>query len=185
MRKAGGDPDHLPTDWNGLIALAGKVDALGPDVIGMYWETGTDDWMTQNLFRSVNVDVATPAGAVAFDTPAGVAAIDLFRRFHTEGGQEPIDQPAARQQMYAGQMGFYFVSTAAVRSFDREIAGRFRWGTAPVPTAAGGRGGFWGAGCRDSGDRSGGAQGCVGLRALRHEPRGTGRSWCRIPDTCL
>jgi multiple sugar transport system substrate-binding protein len=137
--KAGGDPKNIPKDWNGLIALAGKIDALAPDVMGMYFELGTDDWMTQNLLRSENVDLVSADGkTLAFDTPQGVAAVDLFRRFHTEGGQEPIDQPSARQQMYAGKMGFYFVSTAAVRSFDREIGKRFTWGTAPIPLVNGG-----------------------------------------------
>jgi multiple sugar transport system substrate-binding protein len=104
----------LPKDWNSLIALAAKIDALGPDIMGMYFELGTDDWMTQNLLRSENVDlVAADGKSLAFETPQGVAALDLFRRFHTEGGQEPIDQPSARQQMYAGKMGMYFVSTAA------------------------------------------------------------------------
>ena len=139
VTQAGGDPAKLPKDWDGMIALAGKIDALGPDIIGMYWETGTDDWMTQNLLRSMGVPMMADDGAtLGIDSPQGVAAIDLFRRFHTEGGQEPIDQPAARQQMYAGQMGFYFVSTAAVRSFKREIGDRFVWGTAPIPVAPNG-----------------------------------------------
>jgi multiple sugar transport system substrate-binding protein len=139
VKQAGGDPANIPTDWNGLIALAAKIDALGPDIIGMYWELGTDDWMTQNLLRSENVDIVAKDGkTLGFASAEGVKAIDLFRRFHAEGGQEPIDQPSARQQMYAGKMGFYFVSTAAVRSFDREIGQRFAWGTAPIPVANGG-----------------------------------------------
>ncbi len=133
VEQAGGDPNAMPTDWDGMIELAGKITALGPDMIGMYWESGTDDWMTQNLLRSKGVPLVTDDGEVAFNTEAGVEAIDLFRRFHEEGGQRPIDQPSARQQMYAGQMGIYFVSTAAVRSFDREIGDRFAWGTAPIP----------------------------------------------------
>jgi multiple sugar transport system substrate-binding protein len=139
VKQAGGDPANMPKDWNGLIALAGKIDALAPDIMGMYFELGTDDWMTQNLLRSNNVDlVASDGKTVAFESPQGVAALDLFRRFHAEGGQEPIDQPSARQQMYAGKMGMYFVSTAAVRSFDREIGQRFKWGTAPIPLTSGG-----------------------------------------------
>lgn len=137
VSQAGGDPANMPTDWDGLIELAARIDALGPDIIGMYWETGTDDWMTQNLLRSEGVDIVTAEGELAFDSEEGVAAVDLFRRFHEEGGQEPIDQASARQQMYAGQMGFYFVSTAAVRSFDREIGDRFEWATAPIPVAEG------------------------------------------------
>ena len=32
VRKAGGDPDRLPTDWDGIIALAKRMGALGGDV---------------------------------------------------------------------------------------------------------------------------------------------------------
>lgn len=31
VRRAGGDPARLPTDWNALIALAGRIHALGAD----------------------------------------------------------------------------------------------------------------------------------------------------------
>ena len=138
VEQAGGDPAKLPRDWDGAIALAAKIDALGPDVMGMYYELGTDDWMTQNLLKSVGVSMMAEGGTdLGFTTQAGVDAIDLFRRFHAEGGQEPIDQPSARQQMYAGKMGLYFVSTAAVRSFEREIGDRFAWGTAPLPAVDG------------------------------------------------
>ncbi len=138
VAQAGGDPANLPRDWDGVIALAAKIDALGPDVIGMYYELGTDDWMTQNLLKSEGVSMMAEGGTdLGFTTAAGIDAIDLFRRFHVEGGQEPIDQPSARQQMYAGRMGLYFVSTAAVRSFNREIGDRFAWGTAPLPVADG------------------------------------------------
>jgi multiple sugar transport system substrate-binding protein len=51
-----------------------------------------------------------------------------------------IPNSAARQMMYAGNLGLYFNSTAAVRSFGREIGDRFEWGTAPIPTLTEGGG---------------------------------------------
>ena len=137
IRKAGGDPAAIPKDWDGFITLAGKVAKLGPDMMGMYWELGTDDWMTQNLLRSAGLDMMDAERKdVAFDNPQGLHAIDLFRRFHAEGGQQAIDMQAARQQFYAGKMGFYFVSTAAVRTFSREVGDRFELATAPVPSSS-------------------------------------------------
>ncbi|MGR3434170.1 MAG: extracellular solute-binding protein, partial [Shimia sp.] len=44
------------------------------------------------------------------------------------------------QMMYAGDLGLYFNSTAAVRSFAREIGDRFEWGTAAMPAAVSGGG---------------------------------------------
>ncbi|MCB1884113.1 MAG: ABC transporter substrate-binding protein [Geminicoccaceae bacterium] len=140
VRQAGGDPDHMPRTWDGTIALAAKIDALGGDVMGMYYTPGDDDWMTQNLLASAGLAPITEDGTIAFDTPKGRQAVGLFARFHAEGGQTAISNTDARQQMYAGKLGLYFNSTAAVRAFEREIGGRFAWGTAPMPTMVEGGG---------------------------------------------
>ncbi|MFK5004423.1 extracellular solute-binding protein, partial [Klebsiella pneumoniae] len=31
VKKAGGDPEHMPTDWDGVIKLAAKIQGLGND----------------------------------------------------------------------------------------------------------------------------------------------------------
>lgn len=36
VRKAGGDPDAMPRDWDGLLKLSGNIRTLGPDISGMY-----------------------------------------------------------------------------------------------------------------------------------------------------
>lgn len=134
VERAGGDPDAMPETWDGVIELAAAIDALGPDVSGMYYTLGDDDWMTQNLLANAGLSPMGEDGAtIAFDTEAGREVLATYRRFFDEGGQQPIEDTAARQQMYAGQLGLYFNSTAAVRSFSREIGDRFDWGTAPMP----------------------------------------------------
>jgi multiple sugar transport system substrate-binding protein len=140
VAQAGGNPDAMPTTWEDTIALAAKIDALGPDIMGMYYTPGDDDWMTQNLLASAGLSPITEDGTIAFDTDLGREAIALFERFHDEGGQTAISNNDARQQMYAGKLGLYFNSTAAVRSFDREIGDRFAWGTAQMPTLVDGGG---------------------------------------------
>ena len=133
VRRAGGDPEHMPTTWDETIALASRINGLGDGVMGMYYTPGDDDWMTQNLLATAGLAPILPDGAIAFGTDEGRAAIKLFERFHEEGGQTAISNNDARQQMYAGKLGLYFNSTAAVRSFEKEIAGRFAWGTAQMP----------------------------------------------------
>ena len=134
VKQAGGDPDKMPSDWNGLIALAGKISKLGPDMIGMHWELGNDDWMTQNLFLNNAAPLLSADGKdVGFDNARGVEALTLYQRFHTEGGQKPIEQQAARQTFFAGKMGFYMTTTAAIRSFRVEVGNRFGLATAPLP----------------------------------------------------
>lgn len=133
VREAGGDPGAMPETWDETIALAAKIDALGPDTMGMYYTPGDDDWMLQNLLATAGLMPLTEDGTIAFGTERGEEALALFERFHDEGGQDAVANSAARQQMYAGGLGLYFNSTAAVRSFAREIGDRFEWGTAPMP----------------------------------------------------
>ncbi|WP_308916374.1 ABC transporter substrate-binding protein [Jannaschia sp. LMIT008] len=132
VRQAGGDPAAMPTTWDEAIALGKAIEALGDDIEGFYYPPGDDDWMVQNLLATANLAPLSD-GTIAFDTPEGRDALALFERFHDEAGQEAIPNSAARQMMYAGKLGLYFNSTAAVRSFAREIEDRFEWGTAPMP----------------------------------------------------
>jgi multiple sugar transport system substrate-binding protein len=140
IQKAGGDPQHPPQNWDETIALAKKIGALGDGVMGMYYSTGDDDWMTQNLLATAGLTPIGKDGTIAFTTRRGREALATFARFHTVGGQVPISDTDARQQMFAGKVGLYFNSTAAVRSFEREIGDRFRWGTAPMPVMVPGGG---------------------------------------------
>ncbi|MET0258116.1 MAG: ABC transporter substrate-binding protein [Methylobacterium sp.] len=134
VRRAGGDPAAMPRTWDETIALAGRIQALGEGVMGMYYTPGDDDWMTQNLLANAGLKPLADDGTIAFATPGGRDALTLFERFHKEGGQTAISDEDARQQMFAGKLGLYFNSTAAVRSFEREIGPRFAWGTAVMPT---------------------------------------------------
>jgi multiple sugar transport system substrate-binding protein len=136
VAKAGGDPDHIPTNWDDFIALAGKIAALGGDTAGMYYDVGPDDWNTQNLIRNfggtfMNADETE----VTFDGPQGEAALNLFKRFLTEGGQPAVEQRAARQMFTAGKMGFYFASPNGILGFENDIGDRFKLRTAPLPLA--------------------------------------------------
>lgn len=140
VRQAGGDPAAMPKTWEETIALAGRIQALGDGVMGMYYTPGDDDWMTQNLLANAGLSPLAAEGTLAFETDGGRQALALFERFHKEGGQTAISDTDARQQMFAGKLGLYFNSTAAVRSFEREIADRFDWGTAVMPTLVEGGG---------------------------------------------
>ncbi|APG86828.1 glycerol-3-phosphate ABC transporter, periplasmic glycerol-3-phosphate-binding protein (plasmid) [Sinorhizobium americanum CCGM7] len=137
VKQAGGDPDKIPTDWDGFVALAGKIGALGDGTSGMYYELGSDDWTTQNLVRNFGGQMMNDKETdIAFDGPAGQAAVKLFMRFHTEGAQPAIDTRAARQLFTAGKLGFYFASAGSVSGFEKEIGHRFSLRTAQQPRAA-------------------------------------------------
>jgi multiple sugar transport system substrate-binding protein len=136
VKRAGGDPDHFPATWDGVIELGGKIDKLGDNIDGMYYEIGVDDWTTQALiFNFGGRMTSEDEKKVAFDSPAGKRAIELFGRFHSEGGQKPVTQRAARQQFLAGLLGMYAASPANVRGFEEGAAGKFQLRTATLPLA--------------------------------------------------
>jgi multiple sugar transport system substrate-binding protein len=134
VAKAGGDPDKLPTNWPDTIALAGKIAALGDGIDGMYYELGEDDWTTQALIMSFGGTLMNVEGTdVTFNGPEGKQALELFKRFHDEGGQPPIDYRSARQEFVSGQLGMYFASPAQIKTFEDQIGTTFKLGTAPLP----------------------------------------------------
>ena len=49
VKKAGGDPDNPPKTWDEVIALGGKIKALGNGVDGIDFRWQGDDWMFSAL----------------------------------------------------------------------------------------------------------------------------------------
>ncbi|QPB24727.1 ABC transporter substrate-binding protein [Rhizobium sp. 007] len=137
VKKAGGDPDKIPADWDSFVALAGKIGALGDGTSGMYYQLGSDDWATQNLVRNFGGQMMNDKESdIAIDGPAGQKAVELFKRFHTEGTQPAIDKSAARQLFTSGKLGFFFASAGSVSGFEGEIGDRFTLRTAKQPLGA-------------------------------------------------
>ncbi|MBZ9994295.1 ABC transporter substrate-binding protein [Mesorhizobium sp. BH1-1-4] len=135
VKRAGGDPNKLPTDWDSLIKLAGDISALG-GVDGMYYDIDDDDWMFQNLIYNQGGELMAPDGKdIAFDGPEGKAAITLFKRFFTEGKQKAIESRAARQQFVAGTLGMYFTSPSIISTFEKQIGSKFVMKTSTMPLA--------------------------------------------------
>ncbi|MER8588954.1 ABC transporter substrate-binding protein [Mesorhizobium sp. M1338] len=134
VKKVGGDPDKIPTEWDSFVALAAKIGALGDGTSGMYYQLGSDDWATQNLVRNFGGQMMNDKESdVAFDGPAGQAAVKLFKRFHTDGAQPAIDPRAAKQLFTSGKLGFFFASAGSVSGFEGEIGDRFTLRTAKQP----------------------------------------------------
>lgn len=134
--RAGGGDAPFPSDWDGLIGLAHRIDGLGPDIDGMYYGLGVDDWTTQALILNQSGSLLTPDETdIAFDGPEGLAALRLFRRFREEGGQPAIGDESARQQFVAGKLGILVASTSGVRGLETDIGGRFPLKTARLPLA--------------------------------------------------
>jgi multiple sugar transport system substrate-binding protein len=144
VRRAGGDPAAFPGDWDGVIALAGRIRTLGADINGMAYDVHgwPDGWLFEAMITQAGGRLLNEAGdAIAFDGPVGLDALRTFRRFVTEGGMTPIDWDQSRQQFGAGKTGIYVASPANLQQINGLVGGKFalRTATFPISDRASGR----------------------------------------------
>ena len=150
VKKAGGDPAHMPDTWDGVIALAAKIKATSPGVAGMAYDVHVwpDTWLFQSIIDQAGGRVLDDSGTrVAFDDAVGRKVMTNLRRFVTEGGMSVIDYDASRQQFVAGQTGIYFQTPARMRQTTENVGERFTLGTAPFPIDDKAKGGIPTGGC--------------------------------------
>jgi multiple sugar transport system substrate-binding protein len=134
VRRAGGDPAKLPTTWDELIALSGRIAALGDGISGMHYRWAGDDWMFSALLyghggRMLTVDEKD----TAFNGPEGLAALTLLDRMVKEGKMQPLTAEAALQAFYAGKLGIFAGTTAYIGSMVRSIGPTVELATAKMP----------------------------------------------------
>ena len=105
VRAAGGDPDNFPKDWDGVLALAAKIAALGDGVSSMHYRWAGDDWMfSALLYGNGGQMLSEDEKTVAFGEP-GLKALKLLDRMVKEGKMPPLTVEAALQAFYAGKLG--------------------------------------------------------------------------------
>ncbi len=141
VRRAGGDPDKLPTSWDDLLALSGRIAALGEGTSGMHFRWGGDDWMFSALLYGYGGRMLTEDEKdVAFGGPEGLAAIRLVDRMVKEGSMQPLTVDAALQSFYAGKLGIFAGTTAYIASMLRSIGPSVELRTAKMPVINAARG---------------------------------------------
>ncbi|ABD04886.1 extracellular solute-binding protein, family 1 [Rhodopseudomonas palustris HaA2] len=127
VKQVGGDPNNLPTSWDGLIDLAKKVKALGPDYNGITyaWDI-TGNWLWQApVFARGGTMLNADETKVAFDGPEGQFAMKQIARLVTEGGMPNLDQPSMRAAFAAGKTGIHITSTSDLNKTTQMIGGKF------------------------------------------------------------
>lgn len=135
VKQAGGDLDNLPTTWDGLLDLAKKVKALGPDTNGITyaWDI-TGNWLWQApVFARGGSMLNADETKVAFDGPEGQFAMRTIARLVTEGGMPNLDQPSMRATFAAGKTGIHITSTSDLKKTTDMIGGKFALKTIAFP----------------------------------------------------
>src|SRR5919112_2723281 len=136
VKKAGGDPQHMPDTWDGIIALSKKIKESSPGVAGIGYDAHDwpDDWLFRALIHQGGGSmVDTTAPKAAFGGEPGLKALQHLRRFVTEGGMPLIDFDSSRAQFTAGQMGIHFDTPARLRVISDQIGSKFTLGTEIFP----------------------------------------------------
>ena len=135
VKKAGGDPDKMPDNWDAVMALAAKIKAGSSDVAGLAYNV--HDWPDVWLYHAM----ITQAGGVVVDgdrvplggPDIGVQTLQRFRRFVSEDGMPLIDWDQSRQQFIAGKIGIFFDTPARLRQVTDLIGDKFTLKTAIFP----------------------------------------------------
>ena len=136
VKKAGGDPENFPADWDGVIALGKKIDDLGQETDGLYYHFWGSDWMWQAVLGSFggrSMDEAETA--VTFDDAKGIEAAKLLGRFKPEAGMRGYNRDAAQQSFQAGRLGIMLDSSGFLARMEQGVGDRFPRRTAPFPMA--------------------------------------------------
>ena len=134
VRRAGGNPDAPPTDWNSLLDLAARIAALGDGISSMHYRWAGDDWLfSALLFGHGGRMLTEDEKSVAFNGPEGLASVRLLDRMVKEGKMPALTVDAALQAFYAGKMGIFAGTTAYIGSMKRSIGGEVDLRTAKMP----------------------------------------------------
>jgi multiple sugar transport system substrate-binding protein len=136
VKKAGGDPDHMPDTWDGIMALATKIKASGgADVAGIAYNVNDwpDVWLYHAMILQAGGTVVDGKNVPLGGPDLGVKALDRFRRFVSEGGMPLINWDQSRQQFIAGRIGIFFDTPARLRQVTDLIGDKFTLRTTTFP----------------------------------------------------
>lgn len=143
-RKAGIEPTDFPKTWDGIVALAKKINDPGAGINGMAYDVHgwPDSWLFEAMISQAGGQLLNADGTdIAFDNDKGLDALKTFRRFVTEGGMQLIDWEQSRQQFGAGKIGIYVASPANLAQVTGMVGGKYDLRTTvfPISDPAAGR----------------------------------------------
>jgi multiple sugar transport system substrate-binding protein len=134
VRRAGGNPDAMPTNWDGVFQLSQRIRALGGGTEGMWYAWSGDDWMfSALLFGHGGRMLSEDERDIAFAGPEGLGALRTLDRMVKEGGMPNLARDAAQQAFAAGRLGMFFWTTAALRGTMQQVGRNFELRTTVMP----------------------------------------------------
>ncbi|MBM0105954.1 extracellular solute-binding protein [Steroidobacter sp. S1-65] len=142
VRRAGADPEHLPTDWPQILALAKRIDDSAEGVVGglLEYDGGGAFAFLALLESHGGTLLSGDEREVAVDTVAGLQALDVVRGFGLAGqARADMSRDQARQAFGAGSVGVFVTMSSMLPRLEQAAEGYFEIGMAPFPMQAQGR----------------------------------------------
>ncbi|MFG6094045.1 ABC transporter substrate-binding protein [Leptothoe sp. ISB3NOV94-8A] len=138
LEQAGLDPENPPQTWPEVIEAAKKVQALGGDVTGMWYDyLITGNWAYQALVYSKGSSMMDDSESnITFGGETGIEAAQLLRSFVDEGVMQDWSREQGIESFVSGKVGFYFSSTSSLANLQEKS--NFNLKTALFPTDEGG-----------------------------------------------
>lgn len=138
VRRAGGNPDALPTTWPEITALAKRIAALG--TVGGYFDyQSTGNWTFQSLITSLGGRMMSPdEQTILFNGPEGRQALGWLRDFG-QAGMVDMSQQQSIQAFASGTIGVLASFSSATEQIERQAKGKFELRTSawPLPSPQG------------------------------------------------
>lgn len=134
VQRAGADPDRLPADWDGIVALVRRISAIEPQAGGFFDYLTNGVWTFQALLTAQGGRLlADDDRSVGFDGETGHRALAVIRAF-ADAGMVDLTQPQSQQAFAAGRLGVLASYSSLLGALERgATANGFRLGTAPWP----------------------------------------------------
>ncbi|UCI31745.1 ABC transporter substrate-binding protein [Mesorhizobium sp. B4-1-4] len=138
--KARPDIQELPTTWDSILKLAQDVGQTDKDAMPISFEYYPDamNWSFNALVYSFGGNVFDANGKIAFDSQAGMKALEILQRVG-EAGMIDVTADQARQSFASGKSGIYVGSSSLLNIFTTGAKDKFEMRTVqfPQPTPGG------------------------------------------------
>jgi multiple sugar transport system substrate-binding protein len=132
LRDVGVDARTFPTNWDGVLDLAGRIARLPNAPDPLYYDIGEWAWSAL-LYGHGGQYMSGDERRFLIDTPQGLAAMRLYQRILREGRMPNLNTPAAQQAFGAGRIGIRFGSTAFLRNVMQSVGQNFPLATTIMP----------------------------------------------------
>ena len=125
LKKAGIDTSKGFETWPALIEAAKKVQALGPEYSGLFYDyQATGNWMWQALlFCEGGTMMDEKETRVTFADEPGLRAARILRSFVDQGVMKDWTRLQGEQAFISGRVGFYAASTSWLKGVQDKTSG--------------------------------------------------------------